>query len=544
MSGLANQLLRAGFRASKGRVKTFISRGILGFVAGCLSLAAMSVTADSLNVGPLFDQFPLTLRDGTRTEAVGPFFNTQTSGAEEAWAVPPICSSVQDADTDSREFDFTYPIITYDRFGPEYRLQFLQLLSFSGGGLQSGKTTDRFTLFPFYFQQRSGESNLNYTAVMPFYGTLKNRLLRDEIHFVLWPIYVKTIRRPGFGTVGAGEALSLRPSWSDARRGELTTYNYVAPFFHLRYGDGLRGWQFWPFAGHELQAITTRTNSWGDPVTIPGHERTFVLWPFWIREQRGIGTTNEGHFFASLPFYTSLRSPLRDATTYFWPFGLSLTDDREKRYHETGFLWPVFAYARGEGKTTTRVWPLFGRSHNDILESNFYLWPVYRYNRLHSDPLDRERTRILFILYSDTHQLNTQTKKDSRRVDCWPLFTASKTFDGSSRLQLLALLEPIIPNNKSIERNYSPLWSLWRSEKNGKTGASSQSLLWNLYRHQVTADQTKETSFLLGLFQHRKSAAGTSLRLFYIPVKRAPAKPVAVVDSENQMAHLPAGAHP
>ena len=55
-------------------------------------------------------------------------------------------------------------------------------------------------------------------------------------------------------------------------------------------------------------------------------------------------------------------------------------------------------FTRGEGKTTSRVWPLFSRSHNATLESDSYLWPVYTFNRTHSDPLDLQRTRVLFYL--------------------------------------------------------------------------------------------------------------------------------------------------
>ena len=57
--------------------------------------------------------------------------------------------------------------------------------------------------------------------------------------------------------------------------------------------------------------------------------------------------------------------------------------------------------ARGEGKTITRVFPLFSRAHDDEQESDFYVWPVYRYNHLHAGVLDRERTRILFYLYGN-----------------------------------------------------------------------------------------------------------------------------------------------
>jgi hypothetical protein len=88
--------------------------------------------------------------------------------------------------------------------------------------------------------------------------------------------------------------------------------------------------------------------------------------------------------------------------------------------------------------------------------------------------------------------------------------------DGNERLQVLSILEPLLPNNKSIERNYSPLWSVYRLEKNVKTSSKSQSLLCNLYRRDETPD-FKKTSFFFGMFQSRQDANGKQLRLFYIP---------------------------
>ena len=76
-----------------------------------------------------------------------------------------------------------------------------------------------------------------------------------------------------------------------------------------------------------------------------------------------------------------------------------------------------------------------------------------------------------------------------------------------------------MPENKGIERNYSPLWSVWRSEKNPRAGASSQSLLWNLYRRDETPD-AKKCSLLFGLFQYQSGSKGKQMRLFYIPLGR------------------------
>ena len=123
-------------------------------------------------------------------------------------------------------------------------------------------------------------------------------------------------------------------------------------------------------------------------------------------------------------------------------------DDREKKYREWDAPWPLIVFARGEGKTTTRVWPFFSHAHNATLESDFYLWPIYKYNRVHSAPLDSRRTRICFFLYSDLTEKNTETEAARRRVDFWPFFTYRRDFNGNSRLQVVALLEPFLPDEQ------------------------------------------------------------------------------------------------
>ena len=148
------------------------------------------------------------------------------------------------------------------------------------------------------------------------------------------------------------------------------------------------------------------------------------------------------------------------------------------------------------------------------------MWPVYKYNRAHADPLDRERTRILFFLYSHTSEKNTETGFARVRDDFWPLYTKHHDFNGDERFQILSILEPLLPNNKSIERNYSPVWALWRSEKKPKTGAHSEALLWNLYRRETSPEQ-KKLSLLFGLLRYQSGADGRRWSLFYVPVGKA-----------------------
>lgn len=400
-----------------------------------------------------------------------------------------------DPDIERNEYNFLYPLLTYEKYGEEYRWQLIQLFSFSGGQQPDDSGIKHFTIFPFYFQQRSPDTNENYTAFFPFYGHLNGRLFRDRIFFIMFPIYGQTQKR------------------------DVVNDNYFYPFFNVNHGNGMHGWQFWPFAGAEHKVVTTSTNGFGEVETVGGYDKSFALWPFYLRQNNGIGTGNPEKFHASIPFYITSRSPMRDSTSVLWPF-FTWIDDREKKYREWQDPWPFVIYARGEGKSTSRVFPLFSRSHNNEIENDSYLWPVYQYHRLHADPLDRIRKRILFYLYDDTVEKNTETGTEERRVDMLPFFTYHRDFNGNSRLQILALIEPVLPDNRGIERNWSPLWSLWRAEDNPKTGAGSRSLLWNLYRSDKTLD-SKKISILFGLFQYQSVGETNKLRLFYIPVPKA-----------------------
>ncbi len=461
-----------------------------------IAASAAVQTAAAPDFGPALSRFKLALDPATEhTEIAGPLISYDLRESAWNWALHPLLFYQNDPETDLAEFDFLYPFLTYDRFGSEYRFQIFQVFNFSGGQTQTGPEKKRFTIFPFYFQQRSTDPNQNYTAFLPFYGHLKQRLFRDEIFFVMLPIFL------------------------ESRKKDVVTDNYLFPFFHLRKGNALSGWQFWPVVGDEHKGITMETNMWGEAQTIPGHKKFFLLWPFFFHNELGLGSDNPQHQLVLLPLFSRQHSPLRDNNSYLLPFGFTHIIDREKKYEEWALPWPIIDFARGEGKTANRVWPLFSRARTPTLESDFYLWPLYKFNRVNAPPLDRQRTRILLFLYSDLIEKNTETGTAFQRTDLWPLFTARRDHAGNERLQLFAPIEPMLPNNKSIERNYSPVWSVWRSEHNPKTGARSQSLLWNLYHYQSEPGRKKVSCFF-GMFQYNSGPEGKRWRLFYIPFGR------------------------
>ena len=459
----------------------------------CLTMGCSFSSRADTSYGPLAHSFESTLNEGLRDEFFGPLLYRESYGATRTWGIPFVYTRSQKEDIDSDEWDLFYPLLGFDRFGEEYRLQLLQFINAHGGKGREQSDARRIAIFPFYFQQRSTRPEDNYTAFLPFYGHMKNKLLRDEIDFVLWPMYVKT------------------------RKKDVVTRNYLAPFFHLRRGNALKGWQAWPLAGWETKEPTTRTLMNGEEETVGGHRRLTLLWPFFFKQHNGIGTENPQHQSAFIPFYSYLKSPNRDSFTTPWPIGFTRTHDREKQYSEYGFPWPLLVWADGEGKTTRRIWPLFGLSYSDSLRSDFALWPVYRYRERKTKATVRGRHQLLFYLYTHVEERHLDSGDTSyERWSLWPLMTTEHRENGDRRFQAFALLEPILPGNESIERNFSHAWSIWRSETNGETGKSSHSLFWNLYRSE-TSESSRKVSFLFGLLQYHREENNRQWRLFFIP---------------------------
>jgi len=455
------------------------------------ALLPLLARAEALTNTLTLTRTPLTLAEGWRSEIGLPFYYAQQKDTEYTWALPPFYSHNCDPGVESHEDDICYPLVSRLQYGKESRWQIIQLFNFSGGREQGDVRKDRYTVFPFYFAQRSPDTNLNYTAVVPFYGHFKDRLFRNEIFFVMFPAYAETRKR------------------------DIITHHYPYPLVSTTHGDGLNGWQVFPFAGHEHKEITTVTNGFGDLSPVPGYDKTFYIWPLMLRQNNGIGTDNPERFRASIPLYAYLRSPLRDSTSILWPF-FTWIDDRGKNYHEWQGPWPFVIFARGAGKHTSRVWPIYSESSNSNRVSNSYLWPLYVHHGLHADPLDEQRTRVAFYLYTTTVVKNTQTGATKRRLGMWPFFTWQRDFHGSERLQVLALVEPALPENRGVERNWSPLWSLWCAEDNAQTGVSSRSLLWHIW-HRETAPGYKNVSLLFGLFQYQLTNGDERTKWFYCP---------------------------
>lgn len=423
-----------------------------------------------------------------------PLYESSQSVSTTAWQLPPIASKVTDKNVESLEFDFLYPLLTFDQYGEEYRFQFLQGLGFSGGQNQDKEVSRRFNLVPFLFHQTSEVPEKDYFAFAPFFGTIKGRYLRDEIEFRLAPLYLRTRKR------------------------DIVTQNYLYPFFHKRTGEKLSGWQALPLFSYEKRGVRRQANGYGEPVIKPGHEKLTLAWPFYHDVTTGIGSTNPISKQALLPLFVKERSPQRDYTSLLWPF-FNFIDDRKKGYHETSLLWPFFTKAYGEGKQAFRLFPLVSRAKSPSAQSDAYFWPLYKYQRKKGTVLDRQRWRSFYFLYSRAHERSLETRRSRTRTDLWPLFSHSREFDGETSIQFPAPLEPILPASKSVTRNWSPLWTIYRHMESPTRARTSTRWLWNLFREEQENDQQSRW-FFFGLLSETKIDGISTWKFLNIPLKR------------------------
>ena len=152
-----------------------------------------------LALGPLAFAQPLVLEEGREAGFLGPLFHekhgTENNQTYTQRSLRPIISTYRTDDNSTATTELLFPLLTYHRTGKEYRVQIGQLIGFSGGASQTGGDEKRATLFPFYFARESGDPERDYTALVPFYGTIKNRFLRDEINFFMLPLFLHSRQR-------------------------------------------------------------------------------------------------------------------------------------------------------------------------------------------------------------------------------------------------------------------------------------------------------------------------------------------------------------
>ncbi len=263
---------------------------------------------------PFFDYRESPGTGFSNLSILGPLFKLQHRGGTTDLALRPLF--YHSGNSDSEETDYLYPIASSSSWAEGGYFQILKL--FQKPKPAPGSEERRGTmLFPFYITGRSDKYG-PYVSVLPFYGDIYERLWRDEIHYVMFPFYSRTVKK---GT---------------------ETTNYLYPFFSLTRGERESGFQFWPLYGQaEKEGV---------------YRRRFALWPVFLSEESGLDTDEPTRKFYLFPFYTSAESEKRVERRFLWPF-FGYVSDSGRKVEERDYFWPFFSTVRSESRHLNRFLP-------------------------------------------------------------------------------------------------------------------------------------------------------------------------------------------
>ncbi|MBI3084924.1 MAG: hypothetical protein HYY88_04235 [candidate division NC10 bacterium] len=408
------------------------------------------------NLWPFYDERDDPVdRVHVRT-GLGPLltFDRSRDDAVRRLAIRPMFHWREERPAQRLEWEVLYPLMSYTRTEGDWEFQFLQLLNLREEGSRPRERERRQDFFPFYLSGTT-ETGETYQAVVPFGGRLLDRLGQDEIEFALFPLYARFVKQ------------------------RTETRYFPWPILSVTRGEGHSGFRIIPLYGEEVKAGV--------------FEKRFVLWPLFLHQRTGLDGDAPEETLAVFPLFVSQRSKPRDSTTVLWPL-FNYTQDRERQFEQWDLPWPLIKIARGEGRTINRFLPLFSLEER-LLRNEFLLrelrstdlhllFPLYSRSEEAIPGSRKVRDRILWWLYSDTREDGRDGS--TRRVDAWPFFHYRRDREGAVQFGTLALLEAFMPGNERIERNYSPLWTLYTYRRNPE-GDQVRSFLWNLVRHEETS---------------------------------------------------------
>lgn len=472
---------------------TFVSVCVIAWLLFYSASPVLAATSDGeapklWTFSPIFEYRTDPALDYKSLNVFGPILKYERTEHATSRALRPLFFLSSEDEREALQLDILFPLFTY-RHDDEiisYRLFFII-------NYYSNKNNDynqsNFSLFPLLFYKNDEETPRQY-AFFPFIGRYKNWLKRDEVNYVLFPLYSHTKRQ---GT---------------------HVDNYLWPFFARISGDtpDETGLKVWPLFGYSKK---------------PGvYRKSMFMWPFWMSEDLQLNTREPISIRYSFPFYLYSETPSESRRTLLWPF-FSYIDDRKKGYTEWNFPWPLLSYSRGEYQHGYRALPIISDMTGAGRRTRHFLWPILKLEEHKIDTLVQQRTRVLFLLYTDLDEREIGAEQSRRhRTLLWPLF-GYRHEKGVSHVYSLALLEPIFQQSDGLIRNWSPLWRIYQ-RKWDRQGNSVHSVLWNLYWHERSREGVAWELFPLFSYRNKNDA----------PTEWAVLKGLISVKNQEQMSKL------
>ena len=469
-----------------------LAAGILGAGAEARAQASLPSAAESeVNGWPVSVFRPGDAGSGfaaSRRGGLGPFVFSGPAGdatGGTAKGFRPFWVEFRDPAGAFRSAHLLYPLFNYSEDGGNYRWSLLELVRREGrlAGAATPETFDarhRFEIAPLWFEREFEDASLNYRALFPVFGTIREKFGLERASWIFFPFFTEV-----------------------EQRGAVTTY---APWPFVRATRGAaQGWGLWP-----LYSTVER----------PGEmSATHVLWPLGHDVVRQPGSddppgTAPRRDTAFLPFFSRSTGPGYVNETVVWPLFGYTERTLPVRYSEQRYLWPLLVQGRGDEAYINRWAPFYSHSVIKGQAKWWYFWPLARHAEWSEEGVDRSRSQFLYFLYWHESQ-RAAGRSDgpyATLTHVWPLFSHWEDGRGRRQWQFPSPLEVFLPGNVKVRQAWSPLFALARHEER-PGGGGRTSLLWDAITWESRPEENRSELHLGPLFSSAREGDARRLAL-------------------------------
>ena len=421
-------------------------------------------------LGPILER--TVSAEGARLSAVRPFYCGGADGKAERWFE-----------------EILWPLATTRRFLSERDTRVL-LAYYKRFNVKEQRGRYHFHVLPLYFHGRD-KAGQGYAALFPVAGSIHEFLGQDEMSFFLFPL------------------------WSYSSINSVKTHNVLWPIYSRTKGKGISRFRVFPFYGYARHRAK--------------FEKGFVGWPFytWARYTY---PDAQGRGYIVFPLWGRFKMPDQEAWLILPPL---FRFSRGERMDYSYAPWPFFQRSRGYIERLY-LWPIWGRRTMAGVRSSFFLWPIFRSERVDRGATIRRRFWALPVIFSQVDIRRAAGDEPARTVmrhhRVWPLVSYRQE-ENTRRLRLLELWP--LWGASPVERNWAPFWTLFTWTKVGQNADTE--VLWGLVRDRIRGAERRTVSFfpvwewrrddraggarewnvLKGLVGRRRDERGVSVRLLY-----------------------------
>jgi hypothetical protein len=383
-----------------------------------------------LFIESLFARFP------QRVQTEGPvryfeflfLYDSSYSVEQKDIHVHPFYSSYYNNENAYYFKSFLYPIYYYH--GTNYWKTWTFLYFFNGEERynRKEKSEGEFVLTPLFYWGYGNTEKDQFFSFFPFYGTIKDKLAWEEIHFVLFPLYT---------------------SW---KYKNYQAYSILWPIL-MWGGDGYNRSDFRFFPLYSSKVHKGKYN-----------HKTF-LWPFFQWGWDDLDKKDPRSFFMFFPFYSQKNSQSGSMYAYSILYPISLFawgKDEKSKSVDFKFLWILFQYSKSENPYIRRyvIFPFYVHhsSGNPELpyykEMNFYL--ILWGNLKTESALIQSNYKFFIPFLYHYYRYYPQEQVSTTNWKLWPLIHYWND-DNAYGWRIFALWP--FPDN-FVEKNWGPLYSI------------------------------------------------------------------------------------